>query len=304
MNFRQNDISDPAPDTCEWLSDHPTYKRWTGWEHPLLWIKGNPGTGKSTLLRHALTLHEQDPDEDKPIFASFFFHGRGTEMQKSVLRLFRSLLHQILQHFRHLLQNFSLTFKRRCETEGEIGKMWNWQEKDLQDFFKHNVPNAAMIHPVRVYIDALDESGEFVAQKLVKFFEATTRSSNSHQTPLSICFSCRHYPLVSLEDGFEICVDAENHHDIVTYIQENIRSSIRDENSALKIQKEVLRRSLSNFQWIVLVLPKIIQSYRRGKWKAIQKYIQDIPSELSQLYHTLIEDMEEESLSESLHLFQ
>ena len=54
----------------------------------------------------------------------------------------------------------------------------------------------------------------------------------------------------------------------------------------------------------MLVLPKIIQSYRRGKWKAIQKYIQDIPSELSQLYHTLIEDMKEESLSESLHLFQ
>lgn len=176
-------------------------------------------------------------------------------MQKSVLGLFRSLLHQIVQRFPRLLQELCSIFKRRCETEGEIGEKWNWQEKTLQDFFKHNVPSAAKIHPIRVYIDALDESGEVEARKLVKFFEATTNSPTFSQASFSICFSCRHYPLVSLENGLEICVDVENHQDIVTYIRENIQRTIRDEGIATMVLSEVVERSLGNFQWVVLVLP-------------------------------------------------
>ena len=225
-------------------------------------------------------------------------------MQKSVLGLFRSLLHQILQHFPRLLQQLSSIFKRRYETEGEIGGKWNWQEKSLQDFFKHNVPSAAKIHPIRVFIDALDESGEVEARKLVQFFEAITNSPSSSQGSLSICFSCRHYPLVSLENGFEISVDAENHQDIMAYIRDNIQRGIRDEGIATKVESEVVQKSLGSFQWVVLVIPKIIQSYRKGKWRAIQKYIQDIPSELSQLYHKLVDEIEEETLTESLQLFQ
>lgn len=90
----------------------------------------------------------------------------------------------------------------------------------------------------------------------------------------------------------------------MTYIQRNLQNSIRDEEILTEIQEQVLQRSLGNFQWVVLVLSRIIHSYEKGRWRAIQGLIQGLPSELSQLYHEFIEKIDEESLSESYELFQ
>ena len=106
MHWRRNDVADPAPETCAWLVQHQIYREWLDKGHGLLWIKGNPGTGKSTVLKHALETAGRFTKRES-ILASFFFHGRGAPTQKSTLGLFRSLLHQVLQQNRDLLSKFT-----------------------------------------------------------------------------------------------------------------------------------------------------------------------------------------------------
>ena len=297
MYWRRNDVADPVPSTCAWLLEHPTYCEWLGQDHGMLWIKGKPGAGKSTVLKHALETAEREIEQAVTL-ASFFFHGRGASLQKNVLGLFRSLLHQILKRNRNLLSKLTSIYKRRCETEGEFGKKWNWHEKQLQTFFKQHVVDAARTHKIRIYIDALDECGEDIAVELVEFFRRFT-------TPISICFSCRHYPFVALEGGNEIWVEQENAQDIKRYINDKIDTHVQQIDFAQIIRSEMVSRSKGNFQWVVLVLPRVLKMHKsRKSLLAIQTMIGNIPAELDELYTKLLQFVDDYERAQSLRLLQ
>jgi predicted ATPase len=178
MDWRKNKIVRPEASTCAWLSHHPTYQKWLIQKRGLLWIKGKPGAGKSTILRHVLDLVEKQ-EAQSSVVVSFFFHGRGAAIQKSPLGLYRTLLHQLLQKIPDLLEELTLLYRKRCQTEGSFGEKWSWQEKNLQDFFEAHIANAAKAHTVRIFVDALDECGEQIASDLVNFFEYITSASES-----------------------------------------------------------------------------------------------------------------------------
>ena len=297
MYWRRNDIVDPAPATCAWILDHTRYHKWLDQGHGLLWIKGNPGSGKSTVLKHLLETAEREPKQ-KSILASFFFHGRGAPIQRNVLGLFRSLLHQILQQNRALLSDLTSLYNKKSETEGQYGIDWTWNENQLQSFFKSNVVHTARTHQMRVYIDALDECGQDIALELVEFFRWFA-------APISICFSCRHYPFVSLEGGNEVYVEDENEHDIDNYVQDKIKAHIQSTDIAEAVQIEIVSRSKGNFQWVVLVMPRVLKSFKSRQSKdTILTTIRSIPAELSELYTDILDGIEEHERAQSLHFMQ
>ena len=153
----------------------------------------------------------------------FFFHGRGVFIQKSPLGLYRIIFYQILQRISDLLRELTSLLRKRCQTEGPFGE-WTWQKRDLQDFLEFHIKNAAGIYTIRIYIDALDECGEEVATDLVNFLN---RFITGSEVSLAICFSCRHRPLITLENGDDVCVDDENDQDISIYIKNHIETRIR-----------------------------------------------------------------------------
>jgi hypothetical protein len=98
MEARQYEIDLATETTCDWLLQHSTFRRWTLLNRGLLWIKGNPGTGKSTIMKYALQKMSTDEPviQSKLVILSFFFHGRGSTLQHTPLGFYRSILHQIL----------------------------------------------------------------------------------------------------------------------------------------------------------------------------------------------------------------
>ena len=297
MNERRNGIDDLANDTCEWLSKNPIYLQWFGQQHGMLWIKGKPGAGKSTLMKHALCGAEQIRGGGA-VLASFFFHGRGALIQKTTAGLFRSLLHQLLQQLPKLLNEFSGLYQKRIEREGPYGVKWDWHEKELQNFFKTRVPEAARMRTVRLYIDALDEAGQDTATELVDYFQQFSSS-------LAVCFSCRHYPLLTLENGLEVCVEDGNGSDIDTYIRISLDARILRTEIAHPIRKDIAAKSSGSFQWVVLVIRLILRLYKNGSSLAVlRSKIKQLPSKLIDLYRELLGSVDEEDLSESLLLMQ
>ncbi|CAD6581375.1 MAG: hypothetical protein TREMPRED_002993 [Tremellales sp. Tagirdzhanova-0007] len=95
-------IFDPSKhDFADWLTSSPRDDEAPGM-HPIYWISGSPGSGKSTLMRHihrsedtTRLLRRWSPGRGITT-ASFFFWESGTIMQRSRVGLLRSLLHQIL----------------------------------------------------------------------------------------------------------------------------------------------------------------------------------------------------------------
>lgn len=297
MNSRRHDIDPPTNKTCMWLSEHPTYRKWFNEQHGLLWIKGNPGAGKSTLVKYTYEVAERNGNE-RSIFASFFFHGRGALVQKSSLGLFRSLLHQLALQIPELLEDITTLFRSKCKTEGPYGKAWDWHNRELRDCFSSFLPKLAEARKIKIYIDALDECGEEAAVNLVDFFETIAGS-------FGVCFSCRHFPLIALENGLEVSVEDQNTKDIETYIDNTITTRIKNKYLAHDIRNAITKGSLGIFQWVVLVGGKVLRLCNEGRSrKYILMAINDVPQGLKAIYRELLDAIEEKDRSQCLHLMQ
>ncbi|KAM6516691.1 hypothetical protein FALCPG4_014865 [Fusarium falciforme] len=297
MDSRLNDIDAAAKGTCKWLLLHKTYKSWTSCDRGLLWIKGKPGSGKSTLLRYALNnVTEILNIRESALVLSFFFHGRGSELQKTPLGLFRSVLHQLLLQVPEALTDLVDTFQQRCENAGKPGKQWQWHPRELQRFFESSLLKVLETRPLWLFVDALDECGEENARKLAKEFKSLLDShSPTDLKEFRICFTCRHYPILDLDGVFKICVEEENKRDISTFVQDKL-SLFRERTSSM-IPDLITNRADGVFLWAWLMVNQVLDLELEGTGlKEIEATILSVPQELDNLYRELIRNLGPDSL--------
>ncbi|MCJ1345407.1 hypothetical protein MMC31_003614 [Peltigera leucophlebia] len=305
MNNRGIDIEQAADGTCIWLFAHKTYRQWLFQDQGLLWISGKPGSGKSTLMKYVLQAIQQGESMSfsKPVTLSFFFHGRGVELQKTPLGLFRSLLHQLLKKFPAPLYEVVQTFQSNCKDM----EKWEWHQKDLQRLLKACLPKVLEECAVRILVDALDECGEVAARELVTYFQDLLSWCSSAKRGLSICFSCRHYPVVAIGGGLELCVEHENHSDIRRYIEEKLQPAIQNDEELQELQDEIFNRSSCIFQWVVLVLDRAIWQHREGySLPYILEQLYKTPAGLDSLYKDILQRLNKDKQNQprSLKLMQ
>jgi hypothetical protein len=106
QNYRLTTIEPGYRQTCQWLFDTPEYTQWRDWNfrhvhHGILWLKGKPGAGKSTIIKHALEHANATRPDEQNIY--FLFNARGDKLEKCTEGMFRSLLHQVAEDVPSLL---------------------------------------------------------------------------------------------------------------------------------------------------------------------------------------------------------
>jgi hypothetical protein len=191
-------------------------------------------------------------------------------------------------------------FRKNCEVKGKPGEKWDWHEAELRAFLESSIPKILEYYSIRLFVDALDESGETSAVELVKeFHNLILRYPNASNSVFSICFSCRPYPIIDFEGGLEICLDQENSKDIRTYIQSRLR------NEKHQIRETIIHRASNSFQWARLVVDRVEQMRRNGKKeRMIKEEILRIPPKLNDFYRELLEGISKEEIPEVLNLIQ
>ncbi|KFA66966.1 hypothetical protein S40285_09524, partial [Stachybotrys chlorohalonatus IBT 40285] len=291
IDDRSYDIDDAARGTCQWLLEHEIYKKWASCRRGLLWIKGKPGSGKSTLLKYAFKHVTETPKiGDRALVLSFFFHGRGEELQRTPLGLFRSLLHQILRQVPDVLSNLVNTFDRRLKEKGKPGEKWEWHPNELWDFFKSSLPGILQTRSVWLFVDALDEAGDANARDLVQKFKSLLKWLPLTRLPFHICFACRHYPILDQDCQF-ISPEKENREDISTYVQ--TRFSTSQGLGASTIPELITKRADGVFMWARLMVDQALRLDNEGEGlKKIETMIHSVHSELDELYSGLVRGMD------------
>lgn len=106
-------MADSYKDTYSWLfSDAVSFSDWLKEPDcakvPIFFIKGLPGSGKSTLMKFAFNdLRTQEllqiSHESRWSLIPFFFHDRGSDVQKTVSGLLQEILHQLLNEYQELV---------------------------------------------------------------------------------------------------------------------------------------------------------------------------------------------------------
>lgn len=298
MNDRSNSIGVSTGGTCEWLLEHKMWKNWKSSQRGLLWIKGKPGSGKSTLLRYALHELKSTKAAKKALILSFFFHGRGNDLQKNQLGLFRSLLHQVLSEMPEELAKLVATFEQRRHGIGRPGADWNWELDELRELFKWSVIDVLKNRPVWIFVDALDESGAENARAVIRHFNGLLQGPSA-RLQLHICFACRHYPVQSWEGGFEICTEDENRQDILTYVGAQLSGF--QNPTKLALPELITKRSKGLFIWARLVVDRILDlelaDDPNSAEQLIHMIIDTLPRDLNTLYAEIVRDVEKTPVS-------
>ena len=143
--------------TCRWLLKKPEYQDWldinkTPDHHGFLWIRGKPGSGKSTLMKFAVGNTRKAMSET--VIISFFFNARGEDLEKSTLGMYQSLLFQILK----AIPDLQLVLDRLRSTVPQ-GEFYRWEKNELQNLFAAAIQRLGQ-RRLTCFIDALDECEE------------------------------------------------------------------------------------------------------------------------------------------------
>lgn len=268
--------------TCNWIFSNEVFNKWLEDPQGLLWIRGKPGSGKSTIMKHILqSLEHRKSDED--ILASFFFNGRGDNFLTTLLVFHRALLRQILPQCPEYLSQLSIMYQKGVMA---IGDSWTWAEDELRRFFSEMIPKESTKRRVCILVDALDESGVDNAIELVGWLEKINESAQKVGGVLKICFTCRHYPIISYDNGSTINMEEGNYMDIRKVVKESLKKVKEDAGS---IEQRIIRSAHGVFQWATLVVNIAVKlKIRRKNSQVILERIGQLPGDLRQLYRSLL----------------
>ncbi|KAI8279964.1 Ankyrin repeat domain-containing protein 50 [Colletotrichum sp. SAR 10_98] len=285
IDARQMTIKRAHAKTCKWVLETSQYLDWLDHtkrdtHHGFLWIKGKPGTGKSTLMKFVSTNYRKKMQQSTLI--TFFFNARGERLEKSTVGMYRSLLFQLIDGFpqlRTILEYPALMKPTNGPRE--------WTLESLKDLFEEAVLNLENLS-VTCFIDALDECDEDEIRNMVSFFEhiaeATTRKSVSFQ----ICFSSRHYPNITISKAVSLVLEGQQGHqdDIINYVSSELK--IGDSKIAQQLRHDLQEKSSGVFMWVVLVVDILNKEHDGGRMHRLRQRLREIPSDLNELFRDIL----------------
>ncbi|KAF3070069.1 Ankyrin repeat domain-containing protein 50 [Trichoderma lentiforme] len=283
IEARQMTIKNAHAKTCRWLLHKSQYIDWLDTakmnEHSgFLWIKGKPGTGKSTLMKFALNSAKKTM-RDK-IIIYFFFNARGEDLERSTLGMYRSLLLQLLEKL-PALQNI-LELPRAIS---KPGKEYHWTTEILINLLDQAIQNLKE-SSIICFIDALDECEENQIRNMIRFFERVGESATAGS--FRVCFSSRHYPHISISKGLNLILEGQEGHtqDMITYINSELK--IGDSDLADEIRTELHQKASGVFMWVILVVDILNKEHDKGRIHILKKRLQEIPADLHALFRDIL----------------
>ncbi|KAL7936451.1 ankyrin repeat-containing domain protein [Trichoderma chlorosporum] len=283
MDARQMTIKAAYAETCRWLLCKPEYLDWLDTakidEHRgFLWIKGKPGTGKSTLMKFALDSAKKTM-RDKVII-HFFFNARGEDLEKSTTGMYQSLLLQLLERLPTLQDVLELP-----KVTTRLGKDSLWSTESLTNLLDQAIQN---LNKSRVicFIDALDECEEDQIRKMIQFFQGVSDTATTGS--FRVCFSSRHYPHISISRGLTLILEGQEGHaqDMISYI--NSEMKIGSSALANQIRTELQQKASGVFMWVVLVVNILKKDYDKGRIHVLRKRLEEISADLHELFRDIL----------------
>jgi ankyrin repeat protein len=282
IDARQMTIKTAHAKTCRWLLKSEQYLYWldttkVGEHHGFLWIKGNAGTGKSTLMKFAL-VNARKTMKDHTVL-SFFFNARGEEIEKSTIGTYRSLLLQLLER----LPALQSVFNSLGLSTSSFNADYQWNVESLKTLLEQAIRRLGDSSVVCL-IDALDECEEEQVRDMIQFFEHIGELAVSNGIRFQVCFSSRHYPHITIRNGLELVLEGQEGHsqDITNYVETELK--IGKSKVAQQIRVELQEKASGIFMWVVLVVGILNKESDRGQVHALRRKLRETPSDLHELF--------------------
>jgi ankyrin repeat protein len=286
IDARQTTIKNAHAKTCKWLLKDARYLDWLdvgklSEHHGFLWIKGKPGTGKSTLMKFALMSARKTMKDS--ILASFFFNARGGDMEKSTIGAYRSLLLQLLER----LPALQSVFSSLGLSTSSSGTDYQWNVESLKMLVEQAI-RALGESSVVCFVDALDECEEEQIRDMIQFFEHIGELAMLNGIRFQVCLSSRHYPYITIRRGLDLVLEGQEGHsqDITNYVESELK--IGQSKVAQQIRSELQVKASGVFMWVALVVGILNKEHDRGRTHALRRRLQETPGDLHELFRDIL----------------
>ncbi|KAL1793736.1 hypothetical protein ACET3X_008718 [Alternaria dauci] len=286
IDARYATIKNAHAKTCKWLLRKSEHTEWLDPKklhihHGFLWIKGKPGTGKSTLMKFAFS--QASKTRKDSVVIAFFFNARGDVLEKTIIGMYRSLLLQLLEKVPTLRCNpRSLSL-----IPSTISADYQWTTYSLEDQIQQAVLSLGET-PVICFIDALDECGQWQVRSMISFFANLGELAVSSGRSFRVCLSSRHYPEVTIPTGISLVLEGQEGHtqDVNNYLESALK--IGTSARAQKIRRDLQEKSSGVFMWVVLVTDILNEEYDGGRMYALERRLKEIPADLHELFRDIL----------------
>ena len=293
----------------EWLSEESSKKQ------PIYWVQGKPGSGKLTLMKFAMRdrrMAELLASSGHPHwnFAAFFFHDRGSEVQKTLGGMLQELLHSVLGQIPALSQ-----FIIPCYLElvrSQRTRAPNWDAETLKTAMLSIIEQRKVHLQLFLLLDALDEHhGD--NDLLASFLKKLVDKADGNCVTLKVSLASRSWTI--FQQHFGACPGFSIHdhtrQDISTYIKDRLEPSRAvgephtDQPGRRRVVDLVADKALGVFIWVRLVVDLLSKGVRDGTpYSALEEQVNKIPQELKDLYADTLRRIEPEYSSEAYIMLQ
>ncbi|KAH7161757.1 Pfs, NACHT and WD domain protein [Dactylonectria macrodidyma] len=289
-------------DSSRWILEHPDFRQWrTDDQSRLLWIKGDPGKGKTMLmigiteeLERERELEQcnqpEQPTSPVTLLAYFFCQGTDSNLNNSTAVLRGLIFHLAIQHqslTKHLRKEYNHSGSKLFEGPNAFFALSRILGNMLRD------PSVGRAY---VFIDALDECDTELEQLLNLIVEYASAFSTKW------IVSSRNIPEIEelLEPANEkVRLSLElNHKSIAAavrvYIDHEVAELTRlksyDPDTEHNITESLRTKADDTFLWVALVC----QNLRKvPQWRALET-LEKFPSGLHPLYRRMMEQIKKE----------
>ena len=298
IHAREEGIDEAHKQTFEWIFDEPGNKvmlwhYFVGWleeGHGTYWISGKAGSGKSTLMN--FICHDPRTEAalkiwsgtDEVFMLNFFFWSPGSQLQKSLAGLLRSLIYQILERTPDVMPILAETGL----SQHGLRQLPTWTEQRLRATLQNLVSVGLEKCRLCIFIDGLDEfHGDHVTLlNLISSFREITK--------VKFCLSSRPYspfkhelgssPMLKLQDLTEP--------DIRRYVSDEIEGAplkaswVPYSSSWIKEAVDtIVQKAEGVFLWVRLAVRDQFEGIRNGDDpEQLRERLQILPTEIEEVY--------------------
>lgn len=276
-----------ADGTCNWIFTNEMYQRWESSENrdhvEVLWIKGHPGTGKSTLMRRAFRQAQEEHSSPVALTAAFFFSDQSPDrLHQSKTGFFRCILYQLLQQNRDLLYKVTKRFIDKFSGQGKV----EWRDAELQRTARQVLKGLASKR-IFIFVDSLDACEEDDLYDVKSFIIQSSDNALRADGCLKVFVSSRYYRQINIPQALIVSAEDGNRNDIDCYI----RRACREEPALECVSEMLLDKAKGIFLWVVLVVRHVTRHCRGKSTKFLRDLVKQLPPKLEDIYVTLLQDI-------------
>lgn len=246
-------IGNGEKNTGEWILSDSKY---CGWRNEpgsaLLWLQGNPGTGKSTLMKQIQNRLSNEDGLSKAVVASFYYSAREGEAETSHTHMLQALLYQILlQETKRTYPFFRSVFRVKREQKQP------WRFEEMQRIFVSLSSSHSDSLRFYLLLDALDESDKDGIPEVISLLKEVTTS----RAKLKVLVASRPSPIISSRlagSNYYLILEDKNKKDIEEMIISSIGFLQNSDRTTFEwMSSYILSRAQGVFLWVSLIVSDI-----------------------------------------------